>query len=138
MRIKHPKNVILGHLNINSMRYKHKFITEMINKNIDAMIFTETKLDNTFTTSQFYIEGYKIPYRRDRQFNGGGGILVYINDDISSRQLKDISHPTDIELLVIELNLKKKRWLLFACYHPPSQCSSYFLSEIGKVIDHYS
>ena len=76
MRIKHPKNVIPGHLNINSMRYKHKFITEMINKNIDAMIFTETKLDNTFTTSQFYIEGYKIPYRRDRQFNGGGGILV--------------------------------------------------------------
>ena len=43
----------------------------------------ETKIDNSFPTMQFHIEGYCI-YRLDRN-EYGGGILVYVREDIPSK-----------------------------------------------------
>ena len=45
--------------------------------------------------------------------------------------------PNDIEGIFIELNMKNNKWLLFGTYHPPSQRSSYYFNEIGKVINTY-
>ena len=43
-------------------------------------MISEAKIDNSFPAMQFHIEGYCI-YRLDR--NGyGGGILVYVQEDI--------------------------------------------------------
>ena len=44
----------------------------------------------------------------------------------------------DPPLGIIEVNLHKKKWILFGIYRPPSQNVSYFLDELGKAIDHYS
>lgn len=38
---------------------------------------------------------------------------------------------------MIEINLKKQKWLLSAIYRPPSQPQQYFFDEIVKVLDHY-
>ena len=35
-------------------------------ENIDIIVITETKLDDSFTQPQFAIDGYHLPYRRDR------------------------------------------------------------------------
>ena len=45
--------------------------------------------------------------------------------------------PNHIEGICIELNMKNNKWLLFGTYHPPSQCSRYYFSEVGKSIDAY-
>lgn len=53
--------------------------------NIDILILTETNLDNTFPTQQFDIAGYISPGRQDRNRHGGG-ILIYIKEDIPSKE----------------------------------------------------
>ena len=35
----------------------------MIQNNIDILLVSETKLDDTFPVGQFYIDGYSTPYR---------------------------------------------------------------------------
>ena len=45
-------------------------------------MITETKLDDSFPTMQFNIEGYHT-FRLDRN-EYGGGILIYVRDDIPS------------------------------------------------------
>ena len=51
---------------------------------------SETKIDRSFPTSQFVIQGFVAPFRLDRT-NTGGGILIYVQDDIPSKLL-DISY----------------------------------------------
>ena len=33
------------------------------------------------------------------------------------------------------MNLKKQNWLVVAIYTPPSQCKTYFITELTKVLD---
>ena len=42
---------------------------------------SETKIDMSFPTSQFVIQGFAALFRLDRT-NIGGGTLVYVRDDI--------------------------------------------------------
>ena len=65
LRIENVNNVIFGQLNINSIRNKFHGLKEIIQGNVDELTITETKLDSTSPNSQFYIPGYKTPYRRD-------------------------------------------------------------------------
>ena len=39
---------------------------------VDVLVITETKLDDTFLTSQFLVTGFSVPYRLDRNRNGVG------------------------------------------------------------------
>ena len=50
----------------------------------DILLTTETKIDSTFPINQFYLNGCNVPYSNDCNTNGGG-ILVYVCDDIRSR-----------------------------------------------------
>ena len=83
IRIDNLKNVIIGQLNINSLRNKFHALVEIIHGNLDILVITETKLDHTFPENQFLIPGYKKSYRRDRNKNGGG-VMVYVREDIPS------------------------------------------------------
>ena len=117
--------LIIRNLNINSISNKFDQLKLFVQGKVDILIVTETKLDSTFATSQFPIDGYSEPYRFDRNRNGGG-VLIYIREDIPSKLLADHKLPHDIEGIFVELNLRKKKWLLFGSYHPPSQSDAYF------------
>ena len=43
--------------------------------------------------------------------------------------------PSDIQILLVEIDLKKQKWLVVAIYTPPSQCKSYFIIELTKVLN---
>lgn len=53
-------------------------LVTMANKNIDAFLISEIKI-NSFLTVQFHIEGYTTSYRLDKS---GGDTLLYIKEDI--------------------------------------------------------
>ena len=57
------KNIIIGQLNINSLRNKIQDLAELMKGKLDKLVLTETKLDNTFPEKQFLIPGYKKPFR---------------------------------------------------------------------------
>ena len=71
-------------------------------KIIDVPVITETKFGDSFSTSQFSIKSFAEPFRLDRN-RIGGGVMIYIRDDIPSRLLPKHVFPSDIEGLFIEL-----------------------------------
>ena len=73
-------------------------------------------------------------YRRDRSISGGG-IILYIRDDIPSTLLNT---ETYIEGLYVEINVRKKKWLIGCSYNPHKTFISAHLKEIGKNLDTYS
>ena len=91
--------------------------SEAVLGNIDIFMVSETKIDMSFPTSQFVIQGFAAPFRLDRT-NTGGWILVYIRDGIPSKLLNISYVSSDTECLVIEINLRKTKWLLICSYNP--------------------
>ncbi len=59
-----------GNLNMNYIRDKIEFRRPLVADNINVLIIAETKIDNTFTTSQFMIKGFMKPFRYDRDRYG--------------------------------------------------------------------
>ena len=45
MKIRSPDKLILGHVNINSIRNKFDSLIYMLDKNIDTFLISETKLE---------------------------------------------------------------------------------------------
>ena len=107
--MKNVNHLIVATLNINSIRYKFDRLKFLIQDKIDILILQETKIDHTFLVNRFMMDGYSPPFRRDRTCMGGG-ILVYIKDNIPAKFL-NVSET--IEGMFIELSLKFNKWLLF-------------------------
>ena len=123
-RNRHKKNMIFGHLNINSFRRKfYEVRDELLLPNfLDLVFFTETKLDSSFPPSQFKVEGFRNPpFRADRNAHGGG-IIAYIRSDIPNRRRHDIEKhiQNKIESLAIEVTVRKEKWLFLGFYKPPN------------------
>ena len=136
LRVKNVGRVIIATLNVNSIANKLDQLKFIIKDNIDVLVLTETKIDGSFPENQFLIEGYSIPFRYDRN-RYGGGILIYVREDIPSKIFKKHNFPDDIEGMFIELNFRKTKWLMFGTYHPPSQNDNYYFDEVAKAIDLY-
>ena len=115
LRIKNMNKLIIAHLNINSLRNKFVFLKEAINNNVDILVITETKLDESFPKGQFVLDGFSTPYRLDRNCHGGG-ILMFIREDIPSKLLLVENNP--VEGFYVEINLHKNKWLISCSYNP--------------------
>ena len=137
IRTKNFERLIIGNLNINSLSSKFDQLKLLIQGKIDILIITETKLDDSFPTEQFTISGYSKPYRLDRNRNGGG-VIIYIREDIPRKQINNFKIHDDIENIFIEVNLYKTKWLMCGCYHPPNQNDQYFFNNLGNALDKYS
>ena len=70
IRKKNPNWIIIAHLNINLIRNKFEMLKEVIGIKIDILLISETKLDDSFSLSQFILEGFTLPYRLDRTEHG--------------------------------------------------------------------
>ena len=110
LKHKYHTKIIIGHLNINSIRFKFEFLKELIGNNIDVFLLSETKLNDTFPSGQFLMNGYQAPFRLDRNENGGD-LLLYLRDHFPCKKII-IDFMPEIEAIVIEINLKKRKWLL--------------------------
>ena len=117
IKIESPAQLILDHLNINSVRNKFEAVTYLIDNKIDLLLISETKLDDSFSASQFQMKGFSVPYRYDR--NGkGGGLLLYICEDIKSKLL-----------------ISKWKWFLNCSYNPHQNLISNHLECLNRLID---
>ena len=86
LRNQNPHRIIIGHLNINSIRNKFESLVRFVGNNLDIFMISETKIDDTLPESQFLIEDLSKPFRLDRTTKGGG-ILPYIRLDTPCRQI---------------------------------------------------
>ena len=99
-------NIIVGHLNINSLNNKSQALQYVINRNLDITLLLKIKVDDSFPSAQFMLKSYGISYRLGRNSNGGG-LLLYGRKDILCMfwQVKFDCH---IESIRVEINLKKR------------------------------
>ena len=102
MKRNSPDKLILGHVNINSIRNMFDALTYIIGNNIDIILISVTKIDHKFPTAQFFIKGFSAPYRKQRN-RTGGGLLLSVREDGPSKILNPKSK-TDIETLSVEIN----------------------------------
>ena len=136
LKLKNLDKIVIAHLNINSLRNKFDLLRDIVEDNIDILLISETKLDESFPTSAFILPGFSPPFRRDRNINGGG-ILLYVRNDIPSRELQDIPIPNDIECLYAQINLHKKKWLLISGYNPSKILINRMLHSLAAGLEHY-
>ena len=88
-----------------------------------------------FPRHNFLLDRFSRPYRLDRCANGGG-ILLYVRDDISSCLLTEYLQD-NTECLFIEINTRKKKWLLCCSYSPNKNNISKYLHCLSKGLDKY-
>ena len=135
LRVKNVDNILLGHVNINSLRNKSEMLADLIKGKLDIMLISETKNDHSFPTSQFDIEGYT-SFRLDRTANGGG-ILLHTRYDIPAKKLP-ILGTENIECTILEITITKKKWLLLKTYNPNISLITKHQSVLSKCICHYA
>ena len=73
--------------------------------NVDLLMLSESKIDDSFPKGQLLINGFGVPFRIDRDVNEEG-ILFYVRGDIPAKLLSVESLPT--ESFFAEINLRKK------------------------------
>ena len=128
--------IVLGQININSIRNKFDPLVATVAGNIYILLITETKLDSIFPVNQFYLNGYNIPYRQDCKTNGGC-ILVYVRDDIRSRTIECENLPSSFECLVIEISFILKKWPLICSYNPHRNSIKEHIRELSCCVDQH-
>ena len=139
LRALKDKNVdrpVIGQLNINFVAPKFEPLVSIIKDNIDLLIVSETKLDDTYPKGQFRIEGYSKPIRLDRNRHGGG-IMIFSRDDLPCHELKSHVLPSDVECTFLEMRIRQSKWLIVTGYNPHKKHISYFLSHVGRELDKY-
>ena len=133
-----PANrIIITHLNINSIRNKFEILKEVVANKIDILLISETKLDDTFPLNKFILEGFTPPYRLDRTMHGGG-LMLFVREDIPSKLLPNINPSGNIENIFIEINLRSKKWLISGSYNANVGLIQNHIVNLSKNLDFYS
>ena len=137
LRVSYPNNLIIDHLNINSVRNKFETLSLSLAQYVNTLMLSETNLDSTFTSIQFLINGFSVPHKLDRN-SKGGGVLLHVRDKITVLPLNRYSLPPDTEILFFELNLRNRKWLVCSCYNPHKNLIKEHLRVLTEGIQFYS
>ena len=109
LKITNPEILMIGHLNINSIRYKCECLKD-IGNNVDILLISKTKLNDTFPNGQFLMNSLHPPFRKDRAERGRGGLL-YIQEDVPCMDIMVTPEP-NIEAIFVEIKkMVYHRWL---------------------------
>ena len=118
------KGLRIGHWNVNRLS-SEKFdqIKLLIGKSgraqVDILFLTETLLKPDIPDVLYAVPGFSI-YRRDRVSRCGGGVLVFVNDQLKLKGQDDLEN-LDLEVIWLEVfPIKSKRSLFISgIYRPP-------------------
>ena len=100
------------------------------------LLVSETKLDDSFPTMQFLMNGFCKSYRLDLCSNGEG-LMPYIRENLPSRLLTEYISPENVECLFVEINIRKKKGLICCSYNPHKSNISNYLHHLDKGLDVY-
>ena len=133
-------NLLLGFLNINSLRNKITDLRMIAERCLpDVLFIEEIKLNSDFKTELFLINNYKSPIRLDRS-EFGGGLMQYSRNGIICNRLPNFEVPS-LELLCSELVVAKKKWIIYSIYRPPNANIETVFSDLStslnRALDRY-
>ena len=135
-RLTYPKNLIIDHLNINSVRNKFSSFQQTVLSKTDILLLSEAKIDDSFPNSQFFAEGFKM-YCKDRA-KTGGGLLLYENENLPGKIINSYKFKENSEIILFEFSVSNKNWLLLGNFRPPPQNDLSFISELNLALNCFS
>ena len=139
LRKKLVKNPMFSYYNINSLRNKFTDIQELVSKTMpDILVLAETKLDDQFFKTQFYLNQYYEPTRKDYS-KTSGGLIEYVRNGIIRKRLPEFELK-NFESITSELTINKEKWLILSFYRTErnenrlSNINKFFL-ELSQILD---
>ena len=106
---------------------------EMSSQNYSILGISETWLDSTFDENKLVVEGYQRPFRRDNTCHSCGSMLYIANNTPALR--KEQYEPIDLEIICVEMNIKKIKILICSCYRPQHRDVVDFCYDIETILD---
>ncbi len=134
LRASNPNRPIIGHININFLESKFETLKDLIKDKLDILVVSETKIDESSTTTQFTIDGFSRPFRLDRD-KLGGGLIIYVKEHLLCVEIPLENKPKDFECVFLDLRVRQKRFLMVGGYNPDKQWISRFLGHMSKFLD---
>ena len=114
IRQENTNRLVFVHININSLRNKFELLANQVKGNIDVLMISGTKINDSFPLWNFLIGGFS-GYMLDRD-SLGGYILLYVREDIPTNLIEVAATP--IEGFYVEINLRNDKWLISCSYDP--------------------
>ena len=109
------------------MRNRFVFTHDLI-RGFDIFLILESKLDDTFPNNQFKINHYRM-FRLDRN-RYGGGLVLYVNEQVPCKKLTNYENPITSEIIVLEFHQSKRKWLILGIYKTSNQKEAEFLQHL--------
>ena len=143
------KGMNMGHLNIQGICGEKLskllvLLSSPKNNNVHVFGISETKLKGHKSTNVFKINGFQKPFRKDNCSNGGGGLIVYVRNNINARRREDLE-THDIPCLWLEITpTNSKSFLAGNIYRPPTATVEFndrfedFIDVISKEDNHFT
>ena len=134
-------NFNIVHYNINSITAEGRIeqLSNICNiLNLDVLILTESKIDQTIPNYLIRIAGYHEPIRRDRPVNGrnGGGVLIYIAEHLTFQQKNELQSE-NFEHIWVDIKIRNVKFAINALYRPPNEsaeCHRLFLDTADNIL----
>ena len=104
---------------------------------LEYIVVSETKLDSSFSSAQFHINGYEVRARRDRD-KSGGGLIEFVRKGFICKRLKNLELKFS-EVICSEFTISNKKWICFSVFRPSTQNNlECFFNEIKTSLSQAS
>ena len=130
----HLSSIKLAHSNIKSIRNKTEDIASELSE-YDIICISETKLNNSISSTSLLLNSYNKLIRKDRELNNGGGFIMYIKNKIHFKRRDDLEN-NHTENIWVEVQSLKNKFLLRLFYRPPNATTEYkYWDNLEDVIE---
>lgn len=134
----HMKKLILCQVNVRSLNAPSRLLDLQLlcnNHSIDILCLTETWLSDSKPNNSISLPGFQPPLRRDRPNCTGGGVAVYVKNDLPVSRLK-VPPGSSSETLCLAVRLsKRKKLIIIVSYRPPGPGAAEYCADLDQVLD---
>ena len=127
------------HANVRSLKTEGKLEELSLladSENFDIITLSETWLDNSFPNELLSINGFQLPLRKDRETGQGGGVALYVKNNLPCRRCTDLE-AAGSECIWAEITTNTGKLLIGVYYRPPGQSAAdkdIFLDDLSHSI----
>ena len=75
-------------------------------------------------------------HRKNRTKNGGG-LLLYVNENLPSKIINSYKFKENSEIILFEFSVSNKKWLLLDNYKSPSQKDLSIINELNLALNFF-
>ena len=132
-KLQSHKGLKISHLNCLSLMKHFDEVKSLVTEtDIDITTLSETHLCTNIDDSEIRIPGYTL-IRRDRN-RSGGGVAMYIRNNLIFVQRDELCSDTKLEILVAEIKLEKQKPFFVICWYRPPNSKIEVFNDFERVM----